>query len=144
MARRFGEAAGFGDPHKGLHAQKAVHIPSYDTQVEGGYSILEDDATIDLRPRIGEKAMWNLDENTITTEVLGRLQDAGNPRLLQIMSALIQHLHDFAREVALTEEEWFAGVRFLTDVGHITDDKRQEFVLLSDTCLLYTSDAADE
>jgi hydroxyquinol 1,2-dioxygenase len=77
--------------------------------------------------------MWNLDENTITDEVLGRLQDAGNPRLLQIVSALIQHLHDFAREVALTEEEWFAGVRFLTDVGHITDDKRQEFVLLSDT-----------
>jgi hydroxyquinol 1,2-dioxygenase len=77
--------------------------------------------------------MWNLDENTITAEVLGRLQGAGNPRLLQIMSALIQHLHDFAREVALTEEEWLAGVRFLTDVGHITDDKRQEFVLLSDT-----------
>jgi hydroxyquinol 1,2-dioxygenase len=77
--------------------------------------------------------MWNLDENTITAEVLGRLQNADNPRLVQIMSALIQHLHDFTREVALTEAEWFEGVRFLTAVGHITDDKRQEFVLLSDT-----------
>jgi hydroxyquinol 1,2-dioxygenase len=49
------------------------------------------------------------------------------------MTSLIRHLHDFAREVELTEEEWFQGVSFLTDTGHITDDRRQEFVLLSDT-----------
>jgi hydroxyquinol 1,2-dioxygenase len=77
--------------------------------------------------------MWNLDEHTITAEVLGRLQNTDNPRLKRIMTALIQHLHDFAREVELTEEEWFEGVKFLTDTGHITNDKRQEFVLLSDT-----------
>src|SRR4030095_12783243 len=51
----------------------------------------------------------------------------------QIMTALVQHLHGFAREVDLTEAEWFEGIRFLTDVGHITDDERQEFILLSDT-----------
>jgi hydroxyquinol 1,2-dioxygenase len=45
----------------------------------------------------------------------------------------VQHLHAFAREVKLTEDEWFTAIEFLTDVGHITDDKRQEFVLLSDT-----------
>jgi hydroxyquinol 1,2-dioxygenase len=49
------------------------------------------------------------------------------------MASLVRHLHDFAREVHLTEEEWFQGIQFLTDAGHITDEKRQELVLLSDT-----------
>ena len=77
--------------------------------------------------------MWNLDENTITDEVLSRLQNTDNPRLKQIMTSLIRHLHDFAREVELTEGEWFEGIKFLTDAGRITNDRRQEFVLLSDT-----------
>ena len=49
------------------------------------------------------------------------------------MQALVRHLHAFATEVGLTEEEWFAAIDFLTRTGHITDDKRQEFVLASDT-----------
>jgi len=48
------------------------------------------------------------------------------------MTSLVQHLHAFARDVKLTEEEWFQGIDFLTRCGHITDDKRQEFILLSD------------
>jgi hydroxyquinol 1,2-dioxygenase len=76
--------------------------------------------------------MRNVDENTITPEVLARIANTPNPRVKEIMSALIRHLHDFAREVRLTEAEWFEGIRFLTDTGHITDDKRQEFILLSD------------
>jgi len=77
--------------------------------------------------------MRNLDENTITREVLERIANTPSPRVKEIMGALIRHLHDFAREVRLTEAEWFEGIRFLTDTGHITDDKRQEFILLSDT-----------
>lgn len=77
--------------------------------------------------------MRNLDENTITTEALDRIKNTPSPRLREIMTALIQHLHAFAREVRLTEDEWFEGIRFLTDTGHITDDERQEFILLSDT-----------
>jgi len=77
--------------------------------------------------------MLNLDENSITGEVLERLRSTPDARLKCIMSALIRHLHDFAREVELTEEEWLQGIQFLTDAGHITDDKRQEFILLSDT-----------
>ena len=77
--------------------------------------------------------MRNVDENTLTEIVLARHADAENPRLKQIMTGLVQHLHAFAREVSLTEDEWFAGIRFLTEIGHITDDKRQEFILLSDT-----------
>jgi len=76
--------------------------------------------------------MRNVDEYTITQEVLERIANTPEPRVKEIMSALIRHLHDFAREVRLTEAEWFEGIRFLTDTGHITDDKRQEFILLSD------------
>lgn len=76
--------------------------------------------------------MRNVDENTITQEVLERIANTPKPRVKEIMSALIRHLHDFAREVRLTEAEWLEGIRFLTDTGHITDDKRQEFILLSD------------
>lgn len=77
--------------------------------------------------------MLNLDENTITAEVLGRFDKTNSPRLRQIMTSLVRHLHDFAREVQLTEKEWLEGINFLTAAGQITDDKRQEFVLLSDT-----------
>ncbi|PZQ78247.1 MAG: hydroxyquinol 1,2-dioxygenase [Variovorax paradoxus] len=76
--------------------------------------------------------MRNLDQNTITEAVLSRQSAATDPRLKQILSSLVKHLHDFAREVQLTEEEWFKGIDFLTRCGHITDDKRQEFILLSD------------
>ena len=82
--------------------------------------------------------MRNIDENTITAAVIARHAAAAAPRLKEIMTSLVKHLHDFAREVRLTEEEWFDGIRFLTDVGHITDDKRQEFILLSDTLGLST------
>jgi hydroxyquinol 1,2-dioxygenase len=75
----------------------------------------------------------NLDEDSITQAVLDRNAGCGNPRLAEIMSSLVKHLHDFAREVRLTEAEWAEGIAFLTDTGHITDEKRQEFILLSDT-----------
>jgi hydroxyquinol 1,2-dioxygenase len=77
--------------------------------------------------------MRNIDEDTITQAVLASMDGCGNPRLHTVMTSLVQHLHAFAREVKLTEDEWFTAIKFLTDVGHITDDKRQEFVLLSDT-----------
>jgi hypothetical protein len=48
------------------------------------------------------------------------------------MAALVRHLHAFAREVELTEEEWFAGIDFLTRTGKASSGSRQEFVLLSD------------
>lgn len=76
--------------------------------------------------------MRNLDQNTITEAVLARHAATTDPRFKQIMTSLVSHLHDFAREVQLTEEEWFKGIEFLTRCGHITDDKRQEFILLSD------------
>ena len=77
--------------------------------------------------------MRNLTQDNITEAVIERLANTPDPRLKEIMSSLVRHLHAFAREVRLTEEEWFRGIDFLTRVGHITDDQRQEFILLSDT-----------
>jgi hydroxyquinol 1,2-dioxygenase len=77
--------------------------------------------------------MQNLDETTITAETIRRLENCTDPRLKTVLSSLITHLHDFAREVNLTEREWMQGIEFLTATGHKCDDKRQEFILLSDT-----------
>ena len=76
--------------------------------------------------------MHNIDEYTITQAVLATMAGCPNERLRTVMTSLVQHLHAFAREVRLTEAEWVEGIRFLTAAGHITDDKRQEFILLSD------------
>jgi hydroxyquinol 1,2-dioxygenase len=77
--------------------------------------------------------MLNLNEDTITQAVLARHADMPDVRLREIMTSLVQHLHAFAREVKLTEAEWFEGIKFLTETGHMCSDKRQEFILLSDT-----------
>lgn len=77
--------------------------------------------------------MRNINEDTITQAVLASMDGCRNERLHTVMTSLVQHLHAFARDVKLTEDEWFKAIRFLTAVGDITDDKRQEFVLLSDT-----------
>ena len=71
-------------------------------------------------------------EEALVERVLNSFEGTENPRLKQIMQSLTKHLHNFVREVRLTEEEWNTGIEFLTQVGHITDDKRQEFILLSD------------
>lgn len=76
--------------------------------------------------------MRNINEDTITQAVLEAMTDCENARLRSVMTSLVQHLHAFARDVELTEAEWFEGIKFLTDAGHITDEKRQEFILLSD------------
>ena len=72
-------------------------------------------------------------EGDLTAEVLRRLEATPDLRLREVMQSLVRHLHAFACEVRLTDDEWMTGVRFLTDAGHITDDVRQEFILLSDT-----------
>jgi hydroxyquinol 1,2-dioxygenase len=77
--------------------------------------------------------MKTLTEDDLTRVALERLQSCSDARLKTIVDALTRHLHEFAREVKLTPEEWLTGIQFLTDIGHITDDKRQEFILLSDT-----------
>jgi hydroxyquinol 1,2-dioxygenase len=69
----------------------------------------------------------------ITQAVLDRLADDADPRFKQIISAVVRHAHALVREVDLKPEEWMAAIQFLTKVGQTCDDKRQEFILLSDT-----------
>jgi len=77
--------------------------------------------------------MRNLTEHDLTDAVLEKLAGAGDERFRQVMTSLIRHLHAFVREVELTEAEWLEGIRFLTATGQKCDDRRQEFILLSDT-----------
>ena len=77
--------------------------------------------------------MRNLNQDTITQAVIARFASTPDARLKEILTALVQHLHAFAREVKLTEAEWMKGIEFLTTTGQLCDEKRQEFILLSDT-----------
>ena len=77
--------------------------------------------------------MSDFTESNLTDAVLARLDGAENPRFKQIMASLIRHMHEFVRDVELTEGEWFEAIKFLTATGQKCDDKRQEFILLSDT-----------
>jgi hydroxyquinol 1,2-dioxygenase len=76
--------------------------------------------------------MRQFSEANLTAEVVARLGKTKDKRLRQIMTSAVKHLHAFAREVKLSEEEWFEGIKFLTAVGQKCDGKRQEFILLSD------------
>ena len=55
-----------------------------------------------------------------------------DPRFREIITSLLKHLHAFVKDVEMTEEEWFKAIMFLTATGQMCDDKRQEFILLSD------------
>jgi hydroxyquinol 1,2-dioxygenase len=71
-------------------------------------------------------------EQAVTDEVVASFAGAKDERYREVMGSLVRHLHAFARDVRLSQEEWDAAIAFLTRVGHITDDRRQEFILLSD------------
>ena len=71
-------------------------------------------------------------EDNITDLAVERWATAKDPRLAELMTALVRHLHDFAREVRLTEAEWMAAMQWLRKTGQISSEKREEFILASD------------
>jgi hydroxyquinol 1,2-dioxygenase len=71
-------------------------------------------------------------EDNITGLAVERWATAKDPRLAELMTAFVRHLHDFAREVRLTEAEWMAAMQWLTAAGQISNEKREEFILASD------------
>ncbi|GAB3943056.1 intradiol ring-cleavage dioxygenase [Kribbella albertanoniae] len=75
----------------------------------------------------------DLQGDELTDAVVASFDGSLEPRTKEVMSALVRHLHAFAREVHLTEDEYFLAIDFLTRTGQISNDKRQEFVLLADT-----------
>jgi catechol 1,2-dioxygenase len=68
----------------------------------------------------------------ISQAVIERFASTEDERLREVMQALVRHLHGFVREVGLTEAEWRDAIAALTATGHLTDDKRQEWILWSD------------
>nr|WP_296780613.1 dioxygenase [Rhodococcus sp. (in: high G+C Gram-positive bacteria)] len=92
-------------------------LPENDTQVPAAAG------TADAQRRVEEQ---------LTANVLRSFEQCTDPRLTQVMQSLVTHLHAFIRDVRLTEPEWATAIEFLTEVGHITDERRQEFILLSD------------
>jgi hydroxyquinol 1,2-dioxygenase len=77
--------------------------------------------------------MSDYNQEKLTADVLQAFAGTPEPRLRELMTGLVQHLHAYAREVDLTAEEWLAGLKFLEAVGHISTERRPEYILLSDT-----------
>jgi protocatechuate 3,4-dioxygenase beta subunit len=78
------------------------------------------------------------DEASVTDKVLAAMRGAASPRLREVMAALVRHLHAFAREVRLTEEEFETGINFLNRIGQATHDAHNEGILFSDAVGLST------
>ena len=159
-AARIGRALGFADPVAGLRSlSKRVGIPTglrdiglRNDQLDEAVALIEPAVPADNpvpvttvaaafaarggvvgRDGGGETmSMQQIREQAVTDEVIASFAGAPSERLREVMSSLVRHLHDFAREVRVTEAEWQRGIDFLTRVGHTTTDKRQEFILLSD------------
>jgi len=77
--------------------------------------------------------MSDYNQEKLTQDVLDAFAGTPDPRLRQLMTSLVKHIHAFAREVDLTPEEWLAGLKFLNATGQISTERRPEFILLSDT-----------
>jgi hydroxyquinol 1,2-dioxygenase len=71
-------------------------------------------------------------EQTLTDIALERWSDIPDPRLREVMTSLVKHIHAFVRDIEPTQAEWGKAIDFLTRTGKMCDDKRQEFILFSD------------
>lgn len=104
-----------------LFAAMSVSIWIWDQRLQRCYNLIE-----------GEKAMHYFAEADSAETVNARIGPDCTPRLKEIMTSLVTHLHAFAKDVQLTQEEWDYAIGFLTRTGHMCSDERQEFILLSD------------
>ena len=77
-------------------------------------------------------------QEQITEAVLSELQRAKDPRFREIVSAAVRHLHDFAREVKLTEDEFRQACAFIASLGKKTNETHNEVVLLAGSLGLST------
>ncbi|RAL07502.1 intradiol ring-cleavage dioxygenase [Aspergillus homomorphus CBS 101889] len=67
-----------------------------------------------------------------TDNVINAMGPKTTPRFRQLMTGLIRHVHDFARENEVTVDEWMAAVQFMNWAGQMSDDKRNEGQLVTD------------
>jgi catechol 1,2-dioxygenase len=80
----------------------------------------------------GREMPYFTEENSAEV-VIGRMPATVDPRLREIMNAVVRHLHAVVKEVEPTPEEWMSAIRFLTEAGQMCSEWRQEYILLSDT-----------
>lgn len=73
-----------------------------------------------------------------TRHVIENIGPKTDDRTRQVLGSLIKHVHDFAREVELTIDEWMMGVHFINAIGQISDSKRNEGQRISDVIGLET------
>ena len=64
--------------------------------------------------------------------VISQIAPSTDPRLAEVMGAIVKHMHAAVKEIEPTQEEWLTAIKFLTETGHMSDDWRQEYILLSD------------
>lgn len=81
---------------------------------------------------MGEARLQAARERQLVERVVASFDGAAEPRFRELMQSLVRHLHAFARDVRLTEDEWASAIRFVTETGQICSGSRQEFILLSD------------
>ncbi len=77
--------------------------------------------------------MTAADPTALAEAVIARMSDCTDPRFKEVMTSLVRHLHAFVSEVDLRPEEWMTAIQFLTATGQACNERRQEFILLSDT-----------
>ncbi|MQA85663.1 MAG: 6-chlorohydroxyquinol-1,2-dioxygenase [Streptosporangiales bacterium] len=82
---------------------------------------------------MGNQQVKTTTPEEITEAAVGSFDSCPDERTREILQKLVRHLHAFAVDARLTEEEWMAGIQFLTRTGQACTDTRQEFILLSDT-----------
>ena len=109
----------------------AQSYPNPRELTEDGIESLLRDAWHGRRPAASSSALP--DTARLTEQVVGSFDHAPDPRTRELITSLVRHLHTFAAENDLTQEEWQQAIDFLTRTGQICSDTRQEFVLLSDT-----------
>jgi maleylacetate reductase len=134
--RRVAEALGAPDPAAGVFdlitelggptSLRELGLAERDLEAAGHPEV--------LRPAWeGRRPAGTPDFHWLTDEVVASFAKTPDPRLRELMTGLVVHLHRFANVHDLRQDEWERAIDFLTRTGQISDAKRQEFVLLSDT-----------
>jgi maleylacetate reductase len=131
------EAMGVGDAPSALHALIArLPVPKSLRELglaEADLARIDGPADLLRAAWEGARPASTTPLGTLTDQVVASFDQAENPRVRDLLQDLVRTLHGYAIRNDLSEAEWLSAIDFLTQAGHITDDKRQEFILASDT-----------
>ena len=90
-------------------------------------------AQAQAQAKVNGQVNAEIQADDLVQAVIDRMADCEDARFKQVMASLVKHLHAFAKDIELTPQEWMTAIQFLTATGQKCDEKRQEFILLSDT-----------